>query len=110
MTEKEIDKCKSAIEGADHISPEKKAKLLDALSKVNPAIAEASQVHSQHAQNLAKLVESSTHTAARKGEHPEHLNKLLLELKQSAEHFEASHPALVTAITEYSTMLSALGI
>lgn len=108
MSEEGTKKIKAAIEGADHISPERKAELLAALSKIEPAIAEAAQEHPEHAQSVAKLVEASSHTAARK-EH-EHLNKLLQELKQSAEHFEASHPHLVAAVTEYSTMLSALGI
>ena len=110
MTEETFQKSKTAIEGANHISPEKKAELLNALSKVKPAIAEASQAHSEHAQNIAKLVEASAHSAALKEERPENLNQILQELKQSAEHFEASHPRLVTALTEYSTVLSALGI
>jgi ABC-type transporter Mla subunit MlaD len=110
MSEEIIEKSKLAVEAADHISPEKKAELLDALSKIKPAIAEASQVHSEHAQNIAKLVEASAHTAARKEERPEHLKKLLQELRQSAQNFEASHPHLVAAVNEYSTVLSALGI
>jgi ABC-type transporter Mla subunit MlaD len=110
MSEQSIEKSKSAVEAANHISPEKKAELLDALEKIKPAIAQASQVHSEHARNIAKLVEASAHTAARKQEHPEHLGKLLQELRQAARNFEASHPHLVAAITEYSTVLSALGI
>jgi len=110
MSEETVEKIKSLIEGTDHISPEKKAELMAALSKVKPAIAEASQAHSEHAQNVAKLVEASAHTAAHKEERPEHLNKILQELKESAEHFETSHPNLVAAVAEYSTVLSALGI
>ena len=110
MSEERIEKSKLAVEAADHLSPEKKAELLDALSKIKPAIAEASQVHAEHAQNVAKLVEASAHTAARGEEGPEPLKKLLQELKQSAQNFEASHPHLVAAVTEYSTVLSALGI
>jgi ABC-type transporter Mla subunit MlaD len=110
MNEERIEKSKLTVAAADHISPEKKAELLEALSKIKPAIAEASQVHSDHAQNIAKLVEASAHTAARKEERPEHLKKLLQELKQSAQNFEASHPHLVAAVNEYSTVLSALGI
>jgi len=39
MTEERIQKIKSAVEAADHISPEKKAELLDVLAKLKPAIA-----------------------------------------------------------------------
>jgi len=34
----------------------------------------------------------------------------LHELKQSVENFEASHPQLAAFVTQYSTVLSALGI
>lgn len=105
-----MEKTKLAVEGADHISPEKKAQLLDALAKIQPAITEASQVHAEHAENVAKLIEASAHTAAGKEQRPEHLEGLLHELKQSAENFEASHPHLLAAVAEYSTLLSALGI
>jgi hypothetical protein len=110
MSEERIEKSKLAVEAADHISPEKKAELLDALLKIKPAIAEASRAHSEHAQNIAKLVEASAHTAARKEERPEHLKKLLQELRQATQNFEVSHPHLVAAVNEYSTVLSALGI
>lgn len=110
MSQERIENSKSVVEAADHISPEKKAELLSALSRIKPAIAEASQVHAEHAQNVAKLVEASAHTVARKEQRPESLKKLLQELKQSAQNFEASHPHLVSAVNEYSTVLSALGI
>ena len=110
MSEERIEKSKSVVQAADHISVEKKAQLLGALSKIKPAIAEASQVHAEHAQNVAKLVEASADTATRKEQRPEHLKKLLQELRQSAQNFEASHPHLVAAVSEYSTTLSALGV
>lgn len=110
MGEERIDKCKSAVEAADHIPDEKKTELLSALSRIRPAIAQASQTHAEHAQSVAKFVEASAHEAMRKEKRPEHLNKLLRELKQSLDKFEASHPDLVAAVTEYSTVLSALGI
>src|ERR1700720_277215 len=108
MSEEQIEKSKSAVEAADHISPEKKAQLLDTLSKIKPAIAEASQVHAGHAQNVVKLIEASAHTVAGKEQRPENLKSLLQELKQSAQNFEVSHPHLVAAVNEYSTVLSAL--
>ena len=110
MSEERIENSKSLVEAAGHISPEKKAELLGALEKIKPAIAQASQAHAEDAKTVAKLVEASAHSAARQEEHPEHLKKLLQELKQSAQNFEASHPHLVAAVTEYSTVLSALGI
>ena len=110
MNDEQIEKIRSAIESADHIPADKKAELLSLLSKIGPAITEASQVHAGHAQNVAKLITASAHTVAGKEQRPEHLKGLLHELKQSAENFEASHPHLLAAVSEYSTVLSALGI
>lgn len=110
MSEERIETSKAVVDAADHISPEKKAELLNALATIKPAIAEASRVHAEQAQNVAKLVEASALTATGKEQRPEYLKQLLQELKQSAQNFEASHPHLVAAITEYSTVLSALGI
>lgn len=110
MRDEQIEKIRSAVEGADHIPAEKKVELLDALSKIKPGIARVSQTHADHAKNIAELVEASTQEAARKEKRPEHLNKLLQELKQTVERFEASHPELAASVAEFSTVLSALGI
>jgi len=110
MSEERIEKSKSAVESADHIPAEKKAELLGALSKIKPGIIEVSQTHTEHAQNIVRLVEDSAREAARKEQRPEHLNKFSQELKKAVENFEASHPELVAAVTEYSAVLSALGI
>ena len=40
MTDERIQRIKSAVEAADHISPEKKTELLAVLAKLKPAIAE----------------------------------------------------------------------
>jgi ABC-type transporter Mla subunit MlaD len=110
MSDPGMEKIKSAIEAADHIPAEKKAELLELVSKIKPAISEASQTHPEHAQSIAKLVDESAQTAASKDQSREQLNKLLQKLKRSAEKFEASHPDLVAFVTEYTGFLSALGI
>ncbi len=110
MSDEQIDKTKSAVAAAGHIPAAKKAELLDALSKIKPGIARVSRTHADHAQKIARLVEDSAREASRKEKRPEHLNKLLEELKQSVERFEASHPELAASVAEFSTVLSALGI
>ena len=110
MNDEQIEKTRSAIESADHIPAEKKAELLGLISKIKPAIAKASQTHAEHAQRIAKLIHASAQAAARKDQSPGQFKKLLQELKQSAEKFEASHPDLVAFVTEYTGFLSALGI
>jgi prefoldin subunit 5 len=110
MSEERIEKTKSAVDAADHVPADKKAALSATLSKLTPALAEISQTHRQHAETIVRLVEASTHEATRAKKRPEHLKKLSQELKESAQNFEASHPHLAAFVTEYSTILSALGI
>ena len=67
-------------------------------------------LHQEHAETIARLVEASALEATRQEKRPEYLKKLSQELKQSVEKFEASHPQLTAFVTEYSAILSALGI
>jgi Domain of unknown function (DUF4404) len=105
MAENRIEKIKSAVEAADHIPAEKKTELLGLIGMLDPVIAKVAQTHDEDAQQIAGLVETSAQEPA-----PERRESLLDELKQSVERFEASHPDLVSFVTEYSAFLSALGI
>ena len=109
MTGEHIEKTKSAIESAENIPADRKAELLDLLSKLKPAIAKVSETHHEDAQSIARLVEASAHETICAEKKPERTNRVLHELKQSAENFEASHPELVAFTTRYSALLSALG-
>lgn len=110
MTNERIQKIKSAVEAADHISPEKKAELLAVLAKLKPAIAKVAQTHEEEAERISQFVEASAHEAAKKKKHPEGLERLLYNLKQSVQKFEASHPDLTAFVAEYSALLSSYGI
>lgn len=108
MSDERIEKIKSAIETADHIPADKKSELLGLIAALDPVIANFAQTNDEHAQHITGLVEASAQEAARKN--PERLESALGELKHSVEKFEASHPDLVSFVTEYSAVLSALGI
>jgi ABC-type transporter Mla subunit MlaD len=110
MTDEHIEKTKSAIESAENIPADRKAELLDLLSKLKPAIAKVSETHHEHAQSIARLVEASAQETIRAEKKPEHTNRLLHELKRSVDNFETSHPELTAFVTKYSAVLSALGI
>lgn len=107
MTDERIQKIKSAVEAADHLSPEKKSELLAVLTKLKPAIAEVAETHEEEAERISRFVEASAHEVASKKEPPE--NQGLHGLKQTVEKFEASHPKLTAFVTEYSAVLSGLG-
>jgi predicted amino acid-binding ACT domain protein len=110
MSDEHIEKTKSAVNAAGHIPADKKAALSAALSKLQPVIAKVSETHHEDAATIARLVEASTHEATRKKKRPELLKTLLHALKQSVEHFEASHPELVAVVIEYSALLAEMGI
>ena len=109
MTDERIQKIKSAVEAADHISPEKKTELLAVLTKLKPAIAEVAQTSEEEAESISRFVEASAHEVANKKERPESVERVLHKLKQTVEKFEASHPQLTTFVTEYSAVLSGMG-
>lgn len=110
MTDEHIEKTKSAIEAAENIPADRKAELLDLLSKLKPAIAKVSETHHEDARSIARLLEASAHETIRAEKKPEQRKRLLHELKESVERFEASHPQFAAFVTQYSTLLSALGI
>jgi prefoldin subunit 5 len=110
MTDERIQKIKSAVESADHISPEKKAELLDVLAKLKPAIAKVAQTHEEDARSISHFVEASAHEVTSRKERPESVERVLQKLKQTVQKFEASHPELTAFVTEYSAVLSGLGI
>jgi seryl-tRNA synthetase len=110
MTDERIQKIKSAVEAADHISPEKKTELLAVLTKLKPAIAEVAQTHEEEAERISRFVETSAHQVARKNESSDSVENGLHGLRQTVEKFEASHPKLTAFVTEYSAVLSGLGI
>ena len=110
MTDEHIETTKSAIESAENIPADRKAELLDLLSKLKPVIAKVSETHHEDARSIARLVEASAQETIRAQTKPELNKRLLHELKQSVENFEASHPQLAGFVNEYSALLSALGI
>lgn len=110
MTDERIEKTKLSIASAENIPADKKAELLNLLSKLQPEIAKVSQTHHEDARSIARLVEASAQETIRAEKKPEHPNRLLHELKQSVDNFEASHPELTAFVTKYSAVLSALGI
>jgi len=87
MTDEHIEKTKSAIESAGNIPADKKAELLDLLSKLKPEIAKVSQTHHERARSIARLVEASAHETIRAQKKPERSKRLSHELKRSVENF-----------------------
>jgi hypothetical protein len=63
MTDEHIEKSKIAIESAEDIPADRKAELLDLLSKLKPAIATVSEIHHEDARSIAHLVEASAQEA-----------------------------------------------
>ena len=90
MIDEHIEKTKAAIESAENIPADRKAELLNLLSKLKPVIAKVSETHHEDARSIARLVEASAHETIRPEKKPEHTNRLLRELKRSVEPAEHS--------------------
>src|SRR5436309_16136937 len=110
MSDDRIQKTKSAVEAADHTSPEKKAELLAVLGKLKPAVEKIAQTHQKDAHSISQFIEASAHEVVRKNKHREGLEGVLHKLRQSVAKFEASHPDLTAFVSEYSALLSSYGI
>jgi Domain of unknown function (DUF4404) len=110
MTDEHIEKTKSAIESAENIPADRKAELLDLLSKLKPAIAKVSETHHEDARSIARLVEASAQETIRSEKEPKQHKRLLHELRESVQNFEATHPQFAAFVNQYSTVLSALGV
>jgi len=86
MIEQTISELEAKINGADSISAEHKAELLQLLEKLKTDLA------AKETQNLTSLKSS------------------VEELRSSVEDFEKSHPKLVQIVDRISNTLSNLGI
>lgn len=107
MIEDTISKIEARIQGADSITPERKAELLKLLDTLK---SEISGVSKEQAESIAGFTERSTHEATRSNQNPELLNLSLKGMSQSVEGFEKSHPQLVQIVNSISQTLSNLGI
>jgi len=87
MTDEHIEKTKSAIESAENIPADRKAELLDLLSKLKPAIAKVSETHHEDARSIARLVEASAQETIRAQKKPEQhlLHTPLIRLRRLSE-------------------------
>src|ERR1051325_8806558 len=101
MTDERIQKIESAVEAADHISPEKKTELLAVLAKLKPALTEVAQTSEEEAESISRFVEASAHEVATKKEGPERVERVLDKLKQSVAKIQALHPQMTAFVTEY---------
>src|SRR5256885_16533180 len=102
MTDEHIEKTKSAIESAENIPADRKAELLDLLSKLKRAIAKVSQTHHEDARSISRMVEASPQETFLAQKKPERSKRRLHELKRSVLDYEASHPHLHSVLNHYS--------
>jgi Mg2+ and Co2+ transporter CorA len=110
MIEKTISEIEAKISGAESVSAERKAELLQLLGTLKTEVARLSETHSEQADSIAGFVQLSAHEATRVEQNPQ-LRELSLEgLRTSAGGFEQSHPRLVQIINSISKTLADLGI
>lgn len=110
MIDDTLKKIEAHIQGAETISPERRAELTRLLGDLKAEVAGLSRTHGEAAQNIAALTEASTQEATREKQDEERLGNSLGSLGSAVEQFEQSHPRLVSTVNAISRALSDLGI
>ena len=110
MIEKTISEIEAKIGGAESVSAERKAELLNLLGTLKTEVAALSKTHGEQADSIAGFAKMSAHEATRTEPNPQLRELSLQGLRSSADGFEVSHPRLVQIVNNVSKTLSDLGI
>jgi hypothetical protein len=110
MLQQTIDRIEERLKKTECINDGNKTELLNLVSELKLEIADLSKTHNEQAESITRFAALSTHEATRHEKNPKLLNLSIEGLRSSVQGFEASHPKLVNAVNEISSMLSNLGI
>ena len=110
MIEKTISEIEAKIGGAESVSPERKAELLQLLGTLKTEVAELSKTHGEQADSIAGFARLSAHEATRVAPNPQLRELSLRGLRSSVEDLEQSHPRLAQIVNSISQTLAGWGI
>ncbi|HEY2329424.1 MAG TPA: DUF4404 family protein [Verrucomicrobiae bacterium] len=110
MIEKTIGEIEAKISGAESVSAQRKAELLQLLGTLKAEVSELSKTHSEQADSIAGFAKISAHEATRADQNPELRELSIKGLQSSTGGFEVSHPRLVQIVNSITKTLSDLGI
>ena len=110
MINKTISDIEAKISGAESVSAERKAELLNLLGTLKTEVAKLSETHGEQADSIAGFASLSAHEATRTKQNPQSLEHSVQGLRSSVDGFEISHPKLVQIVNAISNTLSNLGI
>jgi hypothetical protein len=102
-----ISKIEAKLHGANVLTDESRAELLQLLGELKREIA---TVDEEQARSIAGHTEHVTAQATAETHNPELLKRSLEELAASVDGFEKSHPGLVQVVNRICTTLSNIGI
>lgn len=110
MIENTISEIEAKIGGAESVSAERKAELLQLLGTLKAEVSALSKTHSEQADSIAGFAKVSAHEATRADQNAELRELSIKGLQSSTGGFEQSHPKLVQIVNTISKTLSDLGI
>ena len=110
MIEETVQRIEARIQGAETITAERRAELLQLLATLKSEVAALPPAQAERAGSIAGFTDVSTREATRVEPDPKLLKLSLEGLSQSAQGFEASHPRLMEAVGNLSRALANLGI
>ena len=110
MLQNTIQKIKIKILEQGSLDSIKKTELLLLLDKLNYEINELSKTKTEHAENIAGLIEHSTIVVMQQEKDPDLIRKALDGLSDSVKGFEVSHPNLVENVNYIASVLAKMGL
>jgi hypothetical protein len=110
MIQDTIAKIEARLAASEQLPAEKRAELLELVSRLKEEVQTLSQTNADDARSIAQFAALSTHEATR-GEIKQPLLEMSLRgLARSVQGLESSHPKLVDVVNRICTTLSNLGI
>jgi hypothetical protein len=110
MALERLRQLEARIHESPDLSPPRKAELLRLVSELKEAMAEGSITHGAALHDTTSGPGRSTPEGTRQDTRQHPVRLAMDELSASVDAFEASHPDLVNAVNQISTLLANMGI
>jgi Domain of unknown function (DUF4404) len=109
MALEQLGHLEARIQETHELSPQQKEELLRLVSELKEAMAAFPTTPEAHAPSRTSVAETAAETTRQ--DTPQHpVRSAMDDVSTSVEAFEASHPELVTAVNQISTLLANMGI
>ncbi len=110
MLDETFARIERTVQDADELDSDKRAELLKRIEDLRAEMGNLNEMHHNQVQSITGFTQVTTHEATRGDKNPNLVRAGLDGLTASVEHFEATHPGLVRAVTSMSQLLANIGL